>query len=125
MCLALNPSSKEQKRAFEDIICYKVVEKINNRFVSPFMNTEVIIGATYTSRIVIESTKSIYGEDVDVVLEALHSCLDFSSALGIYSYLSDDFNLCIIKCKIPVGSIYHISDNHIASNRLQYLEIIK
>lgn len=120
MCLILNSNSPERK-ATEDIICYKVIEKVNNKFISPFMHTQVIIGATYVSSIEISSED----DSIKCILKALHSYLYFEQAYVLKETLGVIFDSFIVKCKIPVGSIYYVFDDKIASNRLQYLEIIK
>lgn len=123
MCLLIKKSDKILE-ATENIVCYKILEKFNKKYRTPFMEKYVQIRKTYHSEI----TTNIYG-DMDMINLGLHS---FKSLDGVKLYQED--NDIIVKCIIPKGSQYYLgtfgssstrSAESYASDTLTYVEIIK
>ena len=106
MCL-----SRIKKRFIteDDIICYKIVKKINNNYRSKFYNFPYKIGETYESKIVDNFEYRWTGIDYvlsPTVEKALHSYKHLVNAKMALKerYEGGGSKLTILKCIIPKGS---------------------
>ena len=95
------------KRAHEDIVCYKCLERCNLGFVTPCQRTKVIPGGT-----ILTSAKNIFWGIFrkKIYGEGVHSLADCKL---LYS------NSIIFKAIIPKGAWYYKGkDGDLASNKL-------
>lgn len=105
MCLS---SLKKHFITEDDIICYKVVKKIHNRYRSKFYNFPYSIGKTYKSKIVngIEyqwrATEYVLSPTVE---QGIHSYKHLVNAKIALKEQRHGSKLTILKCIIPKGSI--------------------
>lgn len=132
MCLDLTKSQCQVLIAEKDIVCYKFVNKVTDRFFTPYRGSEIIIGETYTSELKLnfdnESVNNIlYNENdiVGTVEKGLHSFKSFKSACKECQGKYNKRNR-VVKCIIPKGSSYYVGvfgDISFASDKLKYVKI--
>jgi len=116
MCLYIKEKSRVQV-AKKDIAVYKHLKLINGHYLTTYMDTIVLIGNTYESK-----------------LERFH----YTVNIGLHSFaykrncISDgncERAAVIVKCIIPKDSQYYVGEflggKSYASNKLQYVEIVK
>jgi len=105
MCFAIHPEYQEKLIAKKDIVCYKVLDKIESRYFGPYQGTEYRFGRV---------RKSVIGE-VDEwkthkqVGKGLHSYMTLKKAKYRHndiSYVCDGIAV-LFECVIPKGSEYY------------------
>ena len=118
MCLKISNGFGEPQIATEDLIVYKVLKSISDKFTTPYQNTVIKIGCTYTS----EFSFNFFGD----IEKGLHSYVSLDNAR--YDAMGYIIKRVICKCLIPKGSRYYQGlfgkYKSIASDKLTYLEII-
>lgn len=131
--------------AEKDIVCYKFLERMEHTdydeslttrilrwigikperkstysYVTPYQCTDVVIGETYTSHLVLE-----YG----CVEIGLHSFANEKDALSKSKKIVQRLPIVIVRCIIPKGSEYCVGTFDVfvsyASSALTYLEIVE
>ena len=112
MCLTLTEKSGI-KVAKEDIICYKVMNKLNNILLSPYQNMQYKCGIMYVSKNSI-TVKHIFAIGA-CVEEGFHSVSNEQEAERLKSALQTFAMLCnvdtqyvVVKCLIPAGTRYAV-----------------
>lgn len=147
MCLLIINEENVAQIATEDIICYKVLQVVNDKLYSPFFTSyEYKLNELATSEL-----KCIKLKPISEITQGLHSIIDEESANRIKRILIHDCELMrisilsseiaqkylkkytVVKCLIPAGSTYYTGiwnvDNRerlvsYASDRLIVVEII-
>ena len=126
MCLVLK--ADEVKVAESDIICYKVVLKTDEDFVTYYRRSKVKLGCTYESELVVEDGFNTSLNQVKVVEKGLHT---FDCTLHASYFMDSNFNQdsVLIQCVIPKGSKYYVGCfnsyyNSYASEKLVYVKVI-
>lgn len=95
------------KKAYEDIVCYKCLNRNDSGFVTPYCRTEVIPGKT-----ILTSAKNIFWGifSKNIYGEGVHSFVK-GKKIGYRSV--------VFKAIIPKGAWYYIGkDGDLASNKL-------
>lgn len=118
MCLYIN---KDQKAiiATEDIVCFKVLKKWNNKYITPYQNKKVILGKLYHSKIDAKKRDN-------TINKAIHSFVNLEEAkTELDSWYSP--NYVIVKAIIPKDAEYYIGcfeniNDCYASNQIKYIE---
>lgn len=124
MSLELNKNAKEQI-AIEDIVVYKRLSVLRNNttkaieYSTSFKGFSVIMGETYVSELIMETSKYL-GIEYNFVKLGLHSYKHLKSAR--YG------NEVVAKCIIPKGSSYYYGNfglsKSYASDTLKYIKIL-
>ena len=128
MCLEIK-KDQQPLTAEADISCYKVViyeeRYYNVEYKTYFKKAIIKLGSTYKSKLE-RNTK--YDTYVDSVEMGLHSFIDLESAIDFIDNGNNFYELRVIKCLIPKGSIYYSGSfgywDSYASTALKYLEVV-
>jgi hypothetical protein len=116
MCLTVNFKTRQAARdakktpfiAAKNITVWKVVEKENGKFKSPYMSAfKWEEGQTYTSKLKCKVEKSEYNGWLLQVDEGLHAAMTKQMAMNIFYYSN---TRRIIEMIIPKGAKYYIGN---------------
>lgn len=131
MCLLI--SNKKVRVAKDDIVCYKIVKKKGDRFVTPFRETEIsynIIAGTENFKAKVDKIRrDLYGvpkiphvylnygrsrqKNYKVEDGFIHTYKNLPDAIRLMKYdyiayaMEDDEELRLFKCIIPKGCKYY------------------
>jgi hypothetical protein len=95
MCLI---KSSELKKTETDIICYKIIDKIDGKYFTHYQRAEVEIGKTYHS--ILNRLDS-----QNIIHKGLHSFKNLEDAKKLASFIVNK-ETTIVKCIIPIDSMY-------------------
>lgn len=140
MCLIIRKNAKA-KTAKKDIVCYKVLVKWINPFLTrefieifetPFFKMPVHIGDEYGDVNLKTSICNVFPREEWGVDDGYHSLETFEDAADYVSRLMccNRQNYVIVKCIIPKGTKYYQGKNYFrghifkgyASDRIKYME---
>jgi hypothetical protein len=117
MCLYINFNQQKQV-AHKNIVCYKILQKVGDKYITPYRGMSIILGETYNSPLIVEELLLKY-LDASVVNIGLHSFVKKTDAcISLISI----HEARLIKCVIPKGSSYYtnINGTEYASDKITY-----
>lgn len=128
MCFYLKNQNDNFKIADKDIICFKIVRKTDrsNIFKSNSLGFKYIIGVKYSniSFLVKKEIKEV--KDCKVIEQGYHSFSILTTSANIVLARDKDYYRCVVKCIIPIGSMYYENDEtkEYVSNQIIIKEIL-